>query len=164
MKRRGSFTMTGRMVELDRHGHVDGKKEMVARLTASRTDRVVDIISYVEDGVDSAAEERKNVANQRSEKKPSGMDKARDLHMPFLASEQARYIFTFLERDPQTASHIRLGFVPRVAAEDAFKGSAWVDEVAGEVLTMGFFPCDDESANPFDASLAPIHRACEEIA
>jgi hypothetical protein len=144
MKRRGSFTLSGRMEELDRSGHVDGMKEMVVRVIATPTERLTEVVRYLEDGADKTAEARKKASIRRAERKAGKAEKARDLHLPFLASEQARYAFTLVGRDPQNPSWVRIAFVPLAAAEDAFKGSAWVDESSGEILTMGFSP----SKNP----------------
>jgi hypothetical protein len=144
MKRRGTFTMSGRMEELDRSGKVDGVKEMVVRSVATPSERFSEVLRYLEDGADKTAEARSKAAKRRAERKAGKGDKQRDLHFPFLASEQPRYRFSFVERDPSDATRVRIGFVPLVPAEDAFKGSAWIDESSGEVLTMGFSP----SKNP----------------
>ncbi|MBX3213862.1 MAG: hypothetical protein KF850_17620 [Labilithrix sp.] len=140
MKRRGSFTLSGKMEELDRSGHVDGTKEMVVRVTATPAERVTEVVRYLEDGADKTAEARKKAEKRRADRRSGKAEKARDLHLPFLASEQPRYRFSFAERDPNDASRVRVAFEPLVAAENAFKGSAWVDEAAGEVLTMGLSP------------------------
>jgi hypothetical protein len=140
MKRRGTFTLSGRMEELDRSGHVDGTKEMVVRFIATPSERLTEIVRYLEDGADRTSEARKKAEKRRAERKAGKVEKARDIHLPFLASEQTRYEFTFLERDVQVPSHVRVAFRPFVSAEDAFKGSAWVDEDSGEILTMGFSP------------------------
>ncbi len=140
MKRRGSFTVSGRMEELDGNGQVDGTKEMTVRSTATPSERLVDVVRYVEDGTDKTVEARKKAEKRRAERKAGKPDKTKDLHLPFLRSEQPRYVFTLLERDPTNASRVRIGFRPLVAAETAFKGSAWVDDSAGEILTMGFSP------------------------
>jgi hypothetical protein len=143
MKRRGSFTMSGRMEELDGSGHVDGTKEMVVRSTATPSERLVEVVRYLEDGMDKTAEAQKKAEKRRAERragKAGKADKTKDLHLPFLAAEQPRYVFTLLERDPANSSRVRIGFKPHVAAETAFKGSAWVDESSGEILTMGFSP------------------------
>jgi hypothetical protein len=140
MKKRGSFTLNGRMEELDSSGKVDGTKEVLLRSTATPAERLTEIVRYTEDGADKTVEAREKAAKRRSEKKEKQKQK-KEIHLPFLPSEQPRYVFSILERD---ASRVRVGFQPRVAAEDAFKGSAWVDEAAGEILTMGFSP----SKNP----------------
>ena len=138
MKRRGSFTLRGYVEELDGDGHVDGTKEMVVRVTATPSERLTEVVKYLEDGADKTAEARKRAEKRRGERRRGKGDKARDLRLPFLASEQARYVFRLVERDIGNPSHVRVAFSPRVPAEDAVKGSAWVDEAAGEILTMGF--------------------------
>ncbi|HVH44446.1 MAG TPA: hypothetical protein VM925_18965 [Labilithrix sp.] len=137
MKRRGSFTLSGRMEELDGSGRVDGTKELVVRVIATPAERLAEIVKYLEDGTDKTSEARRKEQKRRAEKKKG---KRTELHLPFLLSEQPRYVFSLLERDPQNAARVRVAFRPIVPAENAFKGSAWVDENAGEVLTMGFSP------------------------
>ncbi len=137
MKKRGTFTLSGRMEELDGGGKVDGTKELVVRSIATPARRKTEIVRYLEDGTDKTAEARQKAEKRRAESKN---EKKRDLHLPFLASEQGRYVFTLLERDAAVPSRVRVGFAPHVAAEDAFKGSAWLDDATGEVLTMGFSP------------------------
>lgn len=139
MKRRGSYTFTGKMEELDGKGHVDATKEVVVRVTASPAERRAEILRYVEDGADKTAEAKKKADKSKSEKAKG--EKRKDWHLPFLASEQPRYAFSVVEREPGRA---RIAFVPKTPAEDAFKGSAWVDEAAAEVVTVGFSP----SKNP----------------
>jgi hypothetical protein len=135
MKRRGSFTLNTHMDELDRGGHVDVTKDVVLRVTATPAERLTEIIKYIEDGADKTAEARKKAEKKKAEKKK---DVSRDLHLPFLASEQARYVFVLAERDPNAPTHVRVAFKPKVSAENTFKGSAWIDEQSAEVLTMGF--------------------------
>jgi hypothetical protein len=171
MKRRGSFTMNGRMEELDRQGHVDGTKEILLRVTATPTERLTEIVKYTEDGADKTAEARQKAEKRRAEGKKDRASAAKnDVRLPFLASEQPRYLFSILERDPQTPTRVRVAFRPVVPAENAFKGSAWVDASAGEVLTMGLSP----TKNPtfvdhvditlrFDLS-TPLGRAPSSIA
>jgi hypothetical protein len=138
MKRRGSFTVSGRMEELDRSGHPEKTKEMTVRVTATPAERLTEIVRYTEDGADKTAEARRMSAERKakSKKKPSKTD---DFHLPFLASEQPRYVFSLAERDPGRARS-RVVFQPVAPAEDTLKGSAWVDENTGEVLTLAFTP------------------------
>ena len=42
------------------------------------------------------------------------------------------------ERDKTDPTHVRINFNPKTPAEDAIKGSAWVDETSKEVLSVGF--------------------------
>ena len=138
MKRRGSFTLNGKMEELDKGGHVDGTKEMILRVVATPAERKTEILKYLEDGADKTSEARQKAEKSRAEKKKK---KPRELHLPFLPTEQAKYVFAVAERE---ASRTRVTFHPVTPAETSFKGSAWVDEATGEVLTLGFSP----SKNP----------------
>jgi hypothetical protein len=131
MKTKGAYTLTGHLDEIDRKGHVDGTKDIELRVSPPTSD----ILRYTEDGRDKTADAREKAAERNA--KPSS-SKKRDFHLPFLASEQGRYAFSVVERDPQTPNNVRIAFVPHTPAEDAYKGSAWVDEKDGEVLSMGF--------------------------
>jgi hypothetical protein len=130
MKVKAAYTLVGHMDELDRKGHVDGTKEIELRVTPPSSD----ILRYTEDGRDKTADARAKAAERNA--KPSA--KKRDFHLPFLASEQGRYAFSLVERDPQIPTNVRIAFAPHTPAEDAYKGSAWIDEKDGEVLSMGF--------------------------
>jgi hypothetical protein len=141
MKRRASFTLAGHIEELDGNGAVDGSKDLVVRFTATPTESIREIVRYLEDGADKTAEaQKKAAARKKSGHKPAG----RDVHLPFLASEQSRYVFSLAERDRSNPSLVRVAFHPKKAARDAYKGSAWVDARDGEILSMGFSP----SKNP----------------
>ena len=143
MKRRGAFTMTGRIEELDGSGHVSEANEIALRSTPTPApmDRITNVIRYLENGKDKTAEAQKRANERRAKrlKDPGEQAEARkkDLRLPFLASEQPRYVFTLAERDP-TQGRVRIAFVPKTPAENALKGSAWVDENAREVLSAGF--------------------------
>lgn len=135
LKARASYTIHGRMEELDGDGKATHARAMVTKVTATGGVPEWEIVRYVDDGVDKTGEARKKAEERRREKPAKG--KRRDFKLPFLASEQPRYVFAVAERD-LAANRIRITFVPRAPAEDAYKGSAWVDAAAGEVLTMGF--------------------------
>ena len=142
MKARGEFTLSGKMEALDGSGNPTETKELVMRSTPTSTphDRVVKIVRYVEDGKDKTAEAQTKADERRAKRKsaaPSGKPDRQDLKMPFLPSEQARYVFSIAERDV-AGGRVRVAFVPKAPAEDAIKGSAWVDERTSEVLSMGF--------------------------
>jgi hypothetical protein len=139
MKARGEFTLSGKMEALDGNGHPTETKELVMRSTPTSTphDRVVKVVRYVEDGKDKTAEAQTKADERRAKRKTNPTPSRQDLKMPFLASEQARYVFTLAERDA-AGGRVRIAFVPKTPAEDAIKGSAWVDERTSEVLTMGF--------------------------
>jgi hypothetical protein len=142
MKRRGSYTLSGKVEELDRSGHVDGTKEMVVRVIATPAERKTEIVRYLEDGADKTDEARKKAEKRRSENADKKGAAKNDFHLPFLPSEQPKYVFSIAERD---ASRIRVTFRPLVPAETSFKGSAWVDEASGEVMTVGFSPSKNKT-------------------
>lgn len=135
MKKRGSYTLTGKMEKLDGDAHVDETKEMIMRVVTSAHDRRVEVVRYTEDGVDKTGEAQKKADDRRAERQTGKKDDAKDLKLPFLRSEWQRYTFAIVER---AAGQVRIAFTPFVAEEDALKGSAWVDPVAGEVTSLGF--------------------------
>jgi hypothetical protein len=144
MKRRGAFTMSGKMEEVDGDGHPSDTKEIVLRSTPTPApmDRITNVIRFLDNGKDMTADAQKRATERRIKrlKDPElqAEAKKKDLKLPFLASEQARYVFTLAERDASKPGHVRIAFVPKTPAEDAIKGSAWVDENDKEVLSVGF--------------------------
>ena len=144
MKRRGAFTMNGTMEELDGDGRPSEVKEIFLRSTPTPVpmDRITDVKRYLENGEDKTADAQKRATERRIKrlKDPDAQAEARkkDLKLPFLASEQSRYVFTLAERDAAQPGRLRIAFVPKVPAENAIKGSAWVDEKTSEVLSTGF--------------------------
>lgn len=142
MKTRASFTIAGRLDELDGAGRYAGSKEMVVDVKARGVGLVPDteIVRYVEDGKDKTSDARAEAQKRKAEgKKPKGK-RMRELHLPFLPSERHRYTFSIVERSATDPGRVRIAFTPHEIAENAFKGSAWVDERTGEVLSMGFSP------------------------
>ena len=140
MKKRGSYTLSGRLEQLDRSGNVDGTKEMVLRVTATPAKRLTEVIKYIEDGTDKTSEARLKEEKRKAEPpKPADKRPMSDIHLPFLASEQPRYVFSIVGRDLQR-SQTRVAFQAKVPAEDAYHGSAWVDDSTGDILTLGISP------------------------
>lgn len=141
MKKRGSYTFAGKLDQLDRDGNVDGTQELVARITADGvTDPTVQIVKYVDDGEDKTDEARAKAKARAGKPK----DKKREFRLPFSPNEQPRYVFTLVERSHDDPRKVRIAFVPKVPAEDAYHGSAWVDTQDAEVDSIGFSP----SKNP----------------
>lgn len=144
MKRRGVFTLSGKMEEVDGDGHASDTKEILLRSTPTPVpmDRITSVIRYLDNGKDKTADAQKRATERRAKrlKDPGEQAEARkkDLKLPFLASEQSRYVFTVAEHDAAQPRRVRIAFVPKIPAEDALKGSAWVDEVDREVLSVGF--------------------------
>lgn len=141
MKKRGSYTFAGKLDQLDGDGKVDGTQELVARIIADGvTDPTVQIVKYVDDGEDKTVEAREKAKARGGKPK----DKKREFRLPFSPNEQPRYVFTLVERSREDPRKVRIAFVPKVPAEDAYHGSAWVDTQDAEVDSMGFSP----SKNP----------------
>lgn len=141
MKARGAFTFSGRVELVDDNGKATEIKEMTMRSTPTGAprERIVKVMKYTEDGKDKTAEAQAKADARRAKHKIGKNEKlSHDLKLPFHASEQPRYIFSIAERDPNDPSHVRINFNPRTPAEDAIKGSAWVDERSKEVLSLGF--------------------------
>lgn len=140
MKKRGAFTFSGHMESVDGDGKASDTKDITMRSTPSGDGpRLVKVMRYVEDGKDKTAEAQSKADARRAKNKESkSAKKANDLKLPFLASEQARYTFSIAQRDAANPSRVLISFTPKVAAEDAVKGTAWVDETAKEVLSTGF--------------------------
>ncbi|MFO0734897.1 MAG: hypothetical protein U0270_03420 [Labilithrix sp.] len=141
MKARGVFTFSGKMEMLDDNNKPTEVREMTMRSTPTGAprDRVVKVMKYTEDGKDKTAEAQAKADARRAKHKIAKNEKlGNDLKLPFLASEQSRYIFSVAERDKTDPTHVRINFNPKTPAEDAIKGSAWVDETSKEVLSVGF--------------------------
>jgi hypothetical protein len=105
-------------------------------------DRITTVFRYLENGKDKTADAQKRATERRAKRlgDPDAQAEAKkkDLRLPFLASESARYVFSVAERDANDPNRVKIAFVPKVPAENAIKGSAWVDEKDREVLTVGF--------------------------
>jgi hypothetical protein len=139
MRTQASYAVSGRLEELDGDGKADGVKEMRARVESDGAAITFVVLSYTEDGEDKTDEAKKK-AKERAEKKAKDAEaaKKKELKMPFLATEQPRYVFEIAERDKADASRLRVTFVPVDKDETTIEGSAWVDERAGTVLSAGF--------------------------
>jgi hypothetical protein len=144
MKRRGAFTMTGRIEEVDGDGRASDTKEITLRSTptAAPMDRITKVFQYTENGEDKTVDAQKRATERRAKRlkdpEKQADERKRDLKLPFLASEQARYVFSVVERDVAQPSRVRVAFTPHTPAENAIRGSAWVDEKEREVLSVGF--------------------------
>lgn len=135
MKRRGAFTLDGKLEQLDGDGKVSETKELRVRVTARPAPATPrsEIMRYLENGADKTAEARERAASASPKR-----GKRRDLKLPFLASEQPRYTFAITERHPTFPSRVRVAFTPLLPAEDALKGSAWIETTTGALLSLGF--------------------------
>jgi len=144
MKKRGAFTMAGRIEALNGDGKPTERKEVVLRSTPTRVpmDREIKVIRYIEDGKDKTFDLQVRAIERRvkqlADPNKQAEDRKADLKLPFLASERARYVFSVVERNAAQPARVRIAFSPKVPAENAIKGSAWVDEQEREVLSLGF--------------------------
>ncbi|MBK6464608.1 MAG: hypothetical protein IPF92_26935 [Myxococcales bacterium] len=135
MKRRGAFTLDGKLEQLDGDGKVSETKELRLRVTARPAPATPrsEILRYLENGADKTAGARERAASASPKR-----GKRRDLKLPFLPSEQPRYTFAITERHAVYPTRVRVAFTPREPAEDALKGSAWVDTATGRLASLGF--------------------------
>jgi len=91
MKRRASYTLTGKLERVDGSGNVAETKEMTVRVNGM----AAEVVRYVEDGLDKTADERaKRGGNGRM-----STNRVSRMRLPFLASERPRYTFHVKEGD-----------------------------------------------------------------
>jgi hypothetical protein len=136
MRTRASYTVVGKLEELDGDGKVTSTKAGAARVQADGHTTHVVVLRYTEDGKDMTADAEKK-ARDADEKRAKRPEEER-LHMPFLERERAKYVFDEVEHDPQDPSHVRITFAPREPTRYTIEGSAWVDEVTGHVMSASF--------------------------
>lgn len=137
MKKRGSYTLSGRIEQLDGDGAIDSWKNLVLRVTATgeSTPRS-EVVSYVEDGEDKTADAKKRAADRAKKK----IDKKREFRVPFLPSEQPKYDFRVVGVDSKTPELIKIAFSAKTPSDDTWNGTAWVHQQDGEIerMTFGF--------------------------
>jgi hypothetical protein len=132
MKRRASYTLVGKMERVDGSGNVAETREMIVKVNGM----AAEVVRYVEDGLDKTADERaKRGGNGRM-----STGKVARMRLPFLASERPKYSFRIKEVDPKYSWRLLVEFTPKSQADDTAFGTAWVDSLAGEVLTIRFSP------------------------
>ena len=136
MRTHASYALVGKMERLDGDGQPSGVKEMTARVEADGTRARLDVVRYTEDGEDKTVDARDKAREADAE--PAAEKEKNVIRMPFLAAEQGRYVFDQVAVDGADPARIRIAFVPRVAAENAIEGSAWIDTRTATVLSAGF--------------------------
>jgi hypothetical protein len=134
--KKASFGVEGYIESVDRDGHGDDRREGAFYVRTNGKRRRFDVIRYTEDGEDKLDEARKK-AEESSSKDPDPDDEA---HMPFLASEQPKYVFRMRDKDKADPARVRIEFTPKHPDKHLVIGSAWVDTRTGDVLTMGVAP------------------------
>ena len=136
MRTRASYAIEGHMENVDGDGNANSIKEVKAHIDADGTTAKVTVERYTEDGEDKTGDAREKARESDSE--PAAEKEKTIIRMPFLAAEQGRYLFDQVAVDGADPARIRIAFVPRVAAENAIEGSAWIDTRTATVLSAGF--------------------------
>jgi len=133
---KASYTVEGHIETIDRDGSASDRREGAFRVLPDGKRRRFEVLRYTEDG-ENKLEEAREKAEESSRKEPKDED---ETHMPFLASEQPKYVFHVRETDKADPARVRIAFVPKRAEKTLVVGSAWVDTRTGDVLTMGIAP------------------------
>jgi hypothetical protein len=136
MRTRASYAIDGKLEHLDSDGKVDSTDHLEARVAADGKKADIIVMKFME-GDEDKTEDAQEKARERNAAPEEEKEKKRT-HMPFLASEQRRYVFDQVQTDPADPTHVRITFVPNVKDETVVEGSAWVDTKTGTVLSAGF--------------------------
>jgi hypothetical protein len=137
--KKASYTVEGHIETVDRDGSTSDHKEGAFHVRPEGREPRFEVLRYTEDGENKIDEARKKASE--SSRKKSDDD---EVHMPFLASEQPKYVFHLRETDAADPARVRVGFVPKRADKHLVVGSAWVDTRTGDVLSMGVAPSKTE--------------------
>lgn len=166
MKKRGSYTLSGTIEQLDGDGTVDNWKNLILRVTATGdATPKSEVVKYVEDGEDKTADAKKRAA-ERAQKK---VDKKREFRVPFLPSEQSKYDFRVVGLDSRRPELVKVGFTAKTPGEDTWNGTAWVHQHDGEIeqMTFGFSKkptfVDDAEATLVFGNHTALGRAPSEL-
>lgn len=136
----GSFTVTGHLEQVGGDGAISDPKDGIVKIVGDGTKQHLVVVRVVEDGKDTTEEARKKAAERDKERASKKPDPNKEAHVPFLASEQPKYVFRAGETDPKDPARIRIFFDAKSPAENLFNGSAWVDTRSGEIISAGFAP------------------------
>ena len=138
---RTSFVAEGKLESVDSEGKVDDVKEMQARVESDGKKQHVIVVRYLNAGKDETLDaQRKQNEHAEEEKSRSEEDKKKDhkLSNPFVASEQAKYVFDQVEADASDPDRVRITFVPKEPTKDTIEGSLWADAKTGRPYSTGF--------------------------
>lgn len=144
MVKRSTFTLTGKMEKVSGDGVASEPKEGTFRVRPTPERTEVEVIRYTEDGEDKTREAKAQAAERARAPKKRRRPKD-DLHLPFLASEQPKYVFRLGEVDALDPARIRVHFDAKAPSKGLWNGSAWVDGRTGEILSMGVAPAETSS-------------------
>jgi len=135
IRKRASYSVEHRLETIDREGHVVGVEAADLRMERDGVHPRVVVLRATKDGKDWT-EQARNRAREDEAKAASDPKKGR-LDIPFLASEQPRYVFDVVETDAAHSERVRIAFMPKEADAHTVEGSAWVDAAAGRFLSAG---------------------------
>lgn len=138
MKTHASFLIAGKLEELDGSGVATTTREMTGQVTADGTKLHFAVLKYLENGQDKTADVQAKAKDADQKPASPSAPKKRDFRMPFHTGEQPRYYFDQIAVDGTTPTRVQIAFVPKIREDDTIEGSAWVDTVAGTVLSSGF--------------------------
>ncbi|MFO0679236.1 MAG: hypothetical protein U0169_22100 [Polyangiaceae bacterium] len=116
----------------------DGKPTTWTETDYERKKGATTVLKSTKDGKDnmSAALEEQAKWKVEAEKQKKSGDKKK-MVLPFVPSEQPKYVFTLAAKDPTNASRVRIHFAPKDSpSEKTFVGEAWVDTARGVFLSM----------------------------
>lgn len=139
------YSMTIHAEELDRKGSASSDEKIEMRHAHANGEATDDLVRYERDGKDVTAEEQakhkaKVEKRQAKQKAAPKKDDDPDFPSPFATKEQPKYTFTRLGPDPADASRVRIGFVPKKAAEMEMTGEASVDAATNRIRSITMTP------------------------
>jgi hypothetical protein len=130
-----TFAMESRVETLDGDGHVTGVETRSERVVRECMTTHVVVVNATKDGADRTAQVRREEAEKQAANAKD--DKRGRFDIPFLASEQSRYVFDVVGTDPNNPAHVRIAFTPKDADSHSVEGSAWVDRNTAQFLSAG---------------------------
>lgn len=133
--RKSSYTFDVTVQRLDGDGKVDETKRKHARWEYDgRTGHQV-VLSCTKDGKDTTAEEQEKAREREADAAKKKDDD--EWHVPFIASEQPKYVFDQVAVDPRNPARVKIAFRPKDPGEHSLEGAAWIDTDAGTVVSAG---------------------------
>lgn len=96
-----------------------------------------DMVAYSENGHDETTKGRQRFDDQQRGTEGDLSTPDERLHLPFLTSEQPKYLFRVGQSDPRDRSLIRIFFDARKPAKNLGNGSAWINAATGEIVSIG---------------------------
>jgi hypothetical protein len=139
LRKTATYNVEGKLDSVDGSGRPDSSKFMRARVDMDPGHKMrFSILQYLEDGHDKTLEAQNKQKQRDADASREPPSNKREWRMPFHPREQPRYWFSVVEADPQNASRVRIGFVPKIVEDDTIEGSAWVDVRTGGLISAGF--------------------------